>query len=73
MEEICPRIEMFLRNPNPPAWTSPKTIVDPDHRKFLNDLQIPTYENGNPSLLLHNLNKADRLKVEDIFGDGRHR
>jgi hypothetical protein len=72
-EEIRLRIETFLQQPNPPAWIPPSTVVDPNHRKFLRGLCIPTYEDGSPSLLLHGLANADKSKVKDIFGDGRHR
>jgi hypothetical protein len=63
---------MFLQNPNPPAWVPPAAVVDPDHRKLLTDLCIPTYEDGSPSLLLHYLASADKSRVKDIFGDGKN-
>ena len=73
LSEIRPRIEKFLRNPDPPTWTPPATVIDPDHRKFLSDLNLPTYRNGNPSLLFHNLANAYEFKVNRIFGDGKDR
>jgi hypothetical protein len=72
-EDIRLRIEAFLQQPNPPAWIPPPTVVDPNHRKFLLDLCIPTYEDGSPSLLFHELAYADKSKVKEIFGDGRHK
>jgi hypothetical protein len=71
-EDIRLQIEAFLQQPNPPAWIPPPT-VDPNHHEFLRNLCIPTYEDGSPSLLFHELAYADKSKVKEIFGDGRHR
>jgi hypothetical protein len=70
-DKIRPRIEKFLQQPNPPAWIPPSAIVDANHRTFLTNLRIPTYEDGRPSLLLHELADADESKAQDIF-NGTH-
>jgi len=40
----------------------------PDMQKFIAELRIPTYPNGKPSLLLHDLDKCDGKKIQEVFG-----
>ena len=61
-------VETFLKNPEPPIWVPPN-YTTPSYHDFLTSLQIPSYRNGNPSLLLHNLQEGE---IAEIFGDARH-
>lgn len=40
--------------------------------EFLTKLQIPCYDDGNPSLLFHNLNVCDDDEINKIFGSHKH-
>lgn len=40
--------------------------------EFLTGLRIPSYRNGNPCLLFHNLDVYDDKEIEMIFGGGAH-
>jgi hypothetical protein len=63
--------EKFLKNPEPRTWEPPK-FATPSNHTFLSDLRIPSYGNGNPSLLFHNLDVCNDKKIareiEVIFG-----
>jgi hypothetical protein len=67
---IRPRIETFLENPELPDWVPP-LFTNPSVSEFLRNLRIPTYRNGSPSLLYHNLHSHHDV-VEKIFGPGNH-
>ncbi|KAF8523132.1 hypothetical protein BU17DRAFT_86285 [Hysterangium stoloniferum] len=69
---IHPEIETFLKNPELPKWKPPPFIKDPNILKFLQDLQIPAYPGGSPSLLYHNLHCHDDNAIKKIFGDDKH-
>jgi hypothetical protein len=60
-------IMAFLKNPEPSTWVPPD-YVTPSHREFLTSLRIPCYDNGNPSLLFHDLDVCNDHQVEEIFG-----
>jgi hypothetical protein len=62
-------IMTFLKNPEPPTWVPPN-YVTPSNREFLTSLRIPCYDNGNPSLLFHDLDVCDYDEIEKIFGRG---
>jgi hypothetical protein len=64
-------VETFLKNPEPPTWIPPDYVTSSD-RDFLTSLRIPSYRNGNPSLLFHNLDVCDDKEIEMIFGPGAH-
>jgi hypothetical protein len=64
-------IEIFLKNPEPRTWIPPDSVT-PSNREFLTNLGIPSYRNGNPSLLLHNLDVCDDKEIETIFAPGPH-
>jgi len=60
-----------LRNPEPRTWVPPDNVdLTQNSREFLTNLRLPTYANGNPSLLYHNLHLCDGDEVEEMFGDG---
>jgi hypothetical protein len=61
-------VETFLKNPELPT-RDPPDYATPRNREFLANLQIPTYRNGNPSLLFHNLEMCDGNKIEKTFED----
>jgi hypothetical protein len=62
-------VETFLKNPEPPTWVPPD-YVTPSNREFLTSLRIPSYSNGNPSLLFHDLDVCDGNEIEKIFEYG---
>jgi hypothetical protein len=62
-------LKTFLKNPEPPTWVPPN-YVTPSNREFLTSLRIPCYDNGNPSLLFHDLDVCDDNEIEKIFGRG---
>ena len=64
-------VEIFLKDPEPRPWIPPD-FVTPGNQKFLTNLQIPSYRNNNPSLLLHNLDVCNDKEIEMIFGPGTH-
>jgi hypothetical protein len=64
-------VETFLKNPEPPTWIPPNNVTA-NNREFLTNLRIPSYHNGNPSLLFHNLDVCDEKEIEKIFGRGTH-
>ena len=64
-------VEMFLKSPEPPTWIPPDDVTSSD-RDFLTNLRLPTYRNGNPSLLFHNLDVYDDKEIKMIFGPGQH-
>ena len=66
-------IKAFLKNPEPPTWEPPKNIATPSDHKFLSDLRIPCYHNGNPSLLFHDLYRQNDVEIKKIFGHGAHK
>ncbi|KIM47458.1 hypothetical protein M413DRAFT_200359 [Hebeloma cylindrosporum] len=69
LESLGGVVEAFLRNPEPPVWVPPD-YVTADNREFLTNLQLPSYGNGKPSLLFHNLDKCDRIEIEKMLGPG---
>ena len=62
-------VKTFLKDPDPPTWIPPESVTS-SNRKFLNDLQIPSYPNGAPSILFHKLDEHDDKEIEMIFGPG---
>jgi len=64
-------VEIFLKDPEPRPWIPPDSVM-PGNQKFLTNLQIPSYRNNNPSLLLHNLDVCNDKEIEMIFGPGTH-
>jgi hypothetical protein len=69
LESLRGVIETFLKNPEPSIWVPPD-YVTPNNREFLTNLRIPSYTNGNPSLLFHDLDVCDDNEIEKIFGPG---
>ncbi|KAF8625763.1 hypothetical protein AX14_011547 [Amanita brunnescens Koide BX004] len=61
LELLQPEIEAFLKNPERPIWVPQHTM--PEIQKFIMEHRIPTYPNGKPSLLLHDLDKCDGKKI----------
>ncbi|KAF8326242.1 hypothetical protein F5887DRAFT_1144981 [Amanita rubescens] len=39
----------------------------PDIQNFFTELRIPTYPNGKPNLLLHDLDKCDGKKIQEVY------
>jgi hypothetical protein len=64
-------VKAFLKIPEPRTW-EPPNFVSPDNQKFLTDLRIPCYHNGNPSLLFHNLDVCNDKEIEMVFGCSQH-
>ncbi len=64
---LQPVVEAFLGNPELPFWVPPQHTM-PDIQKFIMELRVPTYPNGKPSLLLHDLDKCDGKKIQEAFG-----
>ena len=64
-------VEEFITNPEPPIWAPPNNAT-PSDREFFTDLQIPTYRNGEPSLLLHDLNACNVDEITKHFGSSQH-
>jgi hypothetical protein len=69
LESLRGVVETFLKNPEPSIWVPPD-YVTPNNREFLTNLRIPSYGNGNPSLLFHDLEVCDDNEIEKIFGRG---
>ena len=59
-------VEEFITNPEPPIWVPPNNAT-PSNRKFLINLQIPSY-NDRPSLLLHELHACNVDEIKKHFG-----
>lgn len=69
LKEVEPIILDFLQAPHP-IWDPPAHFED---RLFFEELQIPAFEDGSPSLLLHKLGDAPpsvASLVNDIFQVG---
>jgi hypothetical protein len=64
-------VEAFLGSPNPRTWVPPNWMTA-SNREFYKNLQIPTYHNGNPSLLLHELDLCNVPEIEEKFGGRQH-
>jgi hypothetical protein len=68
IEEECKSLRMvvekFLNSPEPPTWDPPPFATN---HEFLASLRLPTYRNGNPSLLFHDLDMCDGAEIERIF------
>jgi hypothetical protein len=62
-------IRAFLDNNEPPSWIPPHYVADQKNRDFLTNLRIPAYQNGNPSLLLHDLHAYDDSHIGTMFGN----
>ena len=71
VEPLCDVIETFLKNPEPITWTPP-SYATPSNHEFIMNLRIPSYLNGSPSLLFHDLAVCDSNEIEEIFGQRRH-
>ncbi|KAM6498788.1 hypothetical protein JOM56_006736 [Amanita muscaria] len=69
LKSLRVEVETFLKSPEPPTWVPPD-YATPSNREFLASLQIPSYRNGNPSLLFHDLDVCDGDETKKIFGDG---
>jgi hypothetical protein len=65
-------VETFLKNPEPRTWIPPDSATL-NKWEFLTKLRIPSYGNGNPSLLFHNLDVCDEKEIKIIFGPGAHK
>ena len=65
-ESLSDEIEAFLKSPEPPRWIPPNCAT-PSNREFLRNLRIPSYLNGSPSLLFHNLDVCDGNQIEEIL------
>ncbi|KIL71414.1 hypothetical protein M378DRAFT_6158 [Amanita muscaria Koide BX008] len=66
LKSLRVEVETFLKSPEPPTWVPPD-YATPNNRKFLASLQIPSYRNGNPSLLFHDLHMCDGDEIKKIF------
>jgi hypothetical protein len=71
LDSLRGMVETFLKNPEPPTWIPPNSAT-PSNREFLTNLRIPSYHNGNPSLLFHNFDVCNDKEIEEIFGPGAH-
>jgi hypothetical protein len=71
LTSISPQIRSFLQNPELLKWQPPSSITDALTLEFLQKLQIPTYRDGRPSLLFHNLHLGNGLS-EEICGANSH-
>jgi hypothetical protein len=71
LESLRVVVETFLRSPEPPTW-DPPVYATPTNREFLASLRLPTYRNGNPSLLFHDLDVCDGDEIKEIFGKSQH-
>jgi hypothetical protein len=60
---IAKIINAFLKDPEPSIWIPPEYA---SNREYLASLRLPTYPNGSPSLLLHNLDACDPVQVERL-------
>jgi hypothetical protein len=65
---LQPAVEAFLKDPELPIWAPPR-FATPNIQRFITELQIPTYPNRKPSLLLHNLDNCDGQKIKEVFDD----
>jgi hypothetical protein len=72
LDSLRGTVESFLENPEPPTWIPPD-FTAPSDREFLINLRIPSYRNGNPSLLFHNLDVCNDEEIKRIFGGDEHR
>ena len=72
LENLRPKIEVFLANPQLPLWEPPET-VDQSTRTFYLDAAIPTIRDNSPNLLLHDLGKQSNAHVDNLFSSGGHR
>jgi hypothetical protein len=72
LDSLRGMVETFLKNPEPPTWIPPESAT-PSNREFLTNLQIPSYRNGAPSLLFHNLDEYNDKEIEMVFGPGDRR
>ena len=68
LEWLRERLETFIGNPDPPTWVPPDYVVL--NREFLTNLRLPTYRNGNPSLLFHHLDDSDDAEIKKTLGVG---
>jgi hypothetical protein len=66
-ESLRDVVAAFLKSPGPPLWAPPDHAT-PSDREFLATLQIPSYSDGRPSLLFHNLHVRDDDEIKKIFG-----
>jgi hypothetical protein len=64
-------VETFIKNPEQRTWVPPD-FATPSNRQFLTNLRIPSYHNGDPSLLFHDLDVYDDDEIEMIFGPSVH-
>ena len=71
LDSLRGMVEIFLKNPEPRTWDLPDSVTA-SNREFLTNLRIPSYRNGNSSLLLHNLDMCDDKEIEMIFGPSAH-
>jgi hypothetical protein len=76
LDSLRGMVETFLKNPEPRTWNPPDSVT-PSEREFLTNPRIPSYRNGNPSLLFHNLDLCrgrlcDDKEIEMIFGPAAH-
>ena len=55
-------VETFLNDPEPPVWIPPESATA-SHQEFLKSLQIPSYLNGDPNPLFHNLDVCDNDEI----------
>jgi hypothetical protein len=62
------KLEIFLKNPDRPLWVPADYVTL--HRDFLTNLRLPTYRNGRPSLLFHDLEACDDDGIKKVFGAG---
>ena len=63
LDVIHPEIEIFLENPELPEWVPQSTI--PNVSEYLQNLRIPAYQDGSPSLLFHNLSSQTANEIFD--------
>ena len=71
LNSLREEVEDFLKSPNPPIWVPPESAT-PSDREFYTRLEIPTYRNGDPSLLFHDLHLFDVEKIKKMYKRGRH-
>ena len=71
LDSFREEIKDFLKSPNPPSWVPPKSAT-PSDCEFYTSLKIPTYRNGDPSLLFHELESCDVEKIKKMYKRGRH-
>jgi hypothetical protein len=71
LENIRGVVETFLNNPEPPVWIPPKSATA-SNQEFLKNLQIPSYLDGNPNILFHNLDMCDNDEIKMKFGHNAH-